>query len=369
VAASPEGRGDDALLVEEGALWQLGQANPHVSPSALEAYLRCPRQFYYKQVLRLPDDTDPLTGDPPDTSALLKGNLLHTVMELFINHAQPLPQAWQGQHLLALGQALFKAELTPDTDAPPWLADALTVWQGLPVAKALATCPAVQQTDLKDTLLQTLEALTHSSFFATTPLKALAEVPIEGVTLPAFKGAYPWRMTLDAVLDYGEAGCDIIDFKSYGASSFALKTPGKNEETLAAVLAPWPTADEAELPHTQRFPPNGLAKKQRLVQVPLYALAWHHQHPQAKLRRVGLQLLRPAWVAQGCEAVMLEASTVQERLPSWAKELEEAVIHPLWQATTLTGVADAQVCDKCAYASLCPDRTLAGDAYDSEIEA
>jgi hypothetical protein len=66
---------------------------------------------------------------------------------------------------------------------------------------------------------------------------------------------------------------------------------------------------------------------------------------------------------------MLEADTVLERLPSWAQELEEAVIHPLWQATTLTGVADAQVCDKCAYASLCPDRTLAGDAYDSEIEA
>jgi hypothetical protein len=351
---------------EAEALWHLGQANPHFSPSAIEAYLRCPRQFYYKQVLRLPDDATPLTGDPPDTSALLKGNLLHSIMELFIKHAQPLPQAWQGQHLLALGQALFKAETPPSSEAPPWLADALAVWQGLAVAKALATCPAVQHTDLCDTLLHTLEALAESPFFETAPLNALAETKLEGLRLPYFTGDIPWRMTLDAVLDYGEAGCDIIDFKTYGGSSFALKTPGGNQATLAAVLDPWPTADEATLPHTQRFPPKALGKKQRLVQVPLYALAWQHQHPQAKLRRVGLQLLRPAWLAQGCEGVMLEADTVLERLPSWAQELEETVIQPLWQATTLAGVADAQVCDKCAYATLCPDRTPASDNGETD---
>ena len=44
------------------------------SPSAINALIRCPRYFYYNYIKKI---------DTPDNIFVIKGNIIHKVMELF----------------------------------------------------------------------------------------------------------------------------------------------------------------------------------------------------------------------------------------------------------------------------------------------
>lgn len=347
-------------------IWPQGSPIP-LSATGIKTYMRCPRQFFYKQWLQLPS---------VGSAAMVFGRILHTLLEVFHRYyaeqkvaytAAAMEDVWQQWHQLAeeWEQSGEQAAIPA-----PFTANIYTQWLWE---------PALVQAELNQLVGQTIEAMAHSGYFSRPPQVVVPEVSVK-FTWPTVPNA-EWIGTIDALFGYDsnqKITWDVIDFKHDNPAQWRQVRAASREKSLAAALAPLPQAGP-DAPHAKRF--KDVDK--RNYQMPLYYAATQadtalhetlQQAVQAQAGKagngpvppvvsaVGLQIVRApigeqnaAAAAQvACLQVMLPAAVVTSALEDCLTEVGDAVVQPLVVASHLAANPHSR-CQQCDYRYLCPE--------------
>lgn len=307
-------------------------ASPVFSPSSVETYVKCPRQYYFSRRLRL--KTKPI-------KAALAGKVVHAVLEWF--NVEATPKTHHLQALLEKTRLYFNLGQHRHTPLPEAMMQTET-YEGL---KAL---PKLERDDLEQATVAALEDLERQGYF-NQPIEAvLPELKLERVELLPWPGKR-WTMVADAILLHPNHTATLLDYKTYRSR---LQAQQKTEEPkLLKVLAPLPA--EARH-HAERF--DKTISKERFYQLPLYQLAfsqWLGQNqPGKQLTTVALQLVRaPKGGKPGSVRLNFDLETFEKALPVWAEELNTHVLEPMTEAANLEASPDVKQCGECDFNDLC----------------
>jgi PD-(D/E)XK nuclease superfamily len=335
-------------------LWPTGEMLP-LSPTGIETYMRCPRQFYYKALLRLPDDVEPQSNE--GISALLVGQLAHKVLELF--NRQVTPQTHTVEHLLALAEPLLAVDRHRHDPPPAAFADSRVYQQ-------FRRLSPLEQAEVKTKILASLADLAPQGYFDRPISQVLPEIRLNNVVLPELPQVN-FTLAADALLQRPGGQWDLIDYKTYGSSAFGA-TSNTNAQKLAATLDP---LDEAASTHIERFPKKDLQHKKRLVQLPLYYFAFSANPASVgqealPIGRLALQVLRPPKDGDpktGSVTVELPVAEVEAHRTRWLNDLSTGVVRPITQSGSFDPSPEPAQCASCPYLWLC-DSAPDGDDLD-----
>jgi hypothetical protein len=306
----------------------------YLSVSGLEEYLKCPKRFYYSRVLRLP-------SDPSD--ALLKGNLIHLIMEHF--NLQATPETHTPEHLLAIANQLLSVETHRHN--PP-IASILENDH----YQAYVKLPRLLRFQLQQECLAGFENLRVQGYFSKPITHVQPELDLPDVELKGLPGVR-FKMMLDAVLHHPDESLTLVDYKAYGASRYS-SSKGKSLEHLHSVLEPLPTLEAGE---------TGFAKavmEHRHYQLALYAYGLQDvslKDAHQRLAKVGLQLVRPqreqAKFETGSIGLFLDADTVLDARQTVLESLKVSVVDRLKTDADFLPNPAGGYCDTCSFSAIC----------------
>ncbi len=326
-----------------------------LSPSSLNTYIKCPRQFYYKSILRLPED---------DSSAASIGSLVHTMLENVNKHVNE-ESLYTSDRIInecnhffdALTSTVKQTELINTEQYKPH--DFENV---LRLSK-------LDQHQLKDKLLRSFEDLANKGYFdrygalpTILPEIKLNEFEVEGVDRTVFHGR------VDAVIQkQNSTGWDAIDYKHYGEGKFSTK-PDTCQSNFVKILNPLP--DDAETHEDAFFKfMNSDASYPYDYQLPLYALGLSSPSNagvvNGTLNQVMLQLVRPELEktpSNGSIALTLSVHDILEKQGQLAHDINTWISKPLLAASDLKGIPDDTKCGYCSFSGICPDAFEVSDS-------
>ncbi len=334
---------------QSASAWAQLEAQPHepvypadhvlnISPTAITNYMKCPRQYYYKHVLRLPEE---------GTQAASLGVLVHRVMEMFNRQAEP--GQYQVERLREFAEALFLFETDP--------ARFQAAGYGERERYELAQMSPLKRDALRTMLLGAVTDLAAKGYFDRYgTLKAVhAERAMENVTIPGIERCQ-FKGKLDAVIQLADGSWEVVDYKTYGPGKYRAKWE-TCEQNFAETLTPLP--DDAALSHAERF-----AAKMNPVypidyQLPLYYWACE-QDPvyQGRLAGIALQLVRPAFPdnpEQGSIRLRLESEEIARHQAQLVEDIQRYVVSPILENEHFAATPVAGACAYCAYASICDE--------------
>lgn len=309
----------------------------NINPSVLHTYMVCPRQFYYKHLLKLPQ---------PESAAATLGSLVHRVFEVFNKNAEP--GMYTPERLKELVQCLFCFASSP--------ADFERAGFRARDREMLETLNPLALEDLKRRLLESIDDLERKGYFALYQNaraihaeRKLEDIAIEGLDRCRFTGK------LDAIIQRADGQWDILDYKTYrNAYDTGLDTCDKH---FAATLEPLP--DEPDLSPSERFGHRLNPTYPKDYQLPLYYLACSQEPTyRGNIRAVALQMVRPAFADnqnQGAIRLELTAQAIEEAKERLVADINEYLVRPILSATTFQSEPDNGGCDYCPYRAACDD--------------
>jgi superfamily I DNA/RNA helicase len=306
------------------------------SPTAISNYMKCPRQFYYKHLLGLPE---------AGNAAASLGTLVHKVMEVF-NSQTPVGE-YTPQRLTDIAEALFDFESNPNHFYLSGF--------GEREMRELSQMSPLNQSALKTRLLASIEDLTEKGYFdrygtlqAVHAEKAFNAVALEGIARCRFKGK------VDAVIQRADGLWEVIDYKTYGPSKYGTGW-ALCEQKFQSSLEPLP--DEAAMPHPERFAQKMNGSYPLDYQLPLYYLACMSDPAyKEKLAGVSLQLVRPRFPdnpQQGAIRLSISAEALEAQKARLTQDIQDYIINPILESQQFAATPAAGACDYCAYAGIC----------------
>ncbi|MCA9841693.1 MAG: PD-(D/E)XK nuclease family protein [Cyanobacteria bacterium HKST-UBA03] len=324
-----------------------------LSPSAIDTYTRCPRQYYYRHVLGLKTPAD---------ESVLKGLWLHWALQYW---------GCQTRFHLEQGHAF--------PDAGVWAGWLRTWLDGLVGLEAdlcamLAGLSAGQEEGGLDEKTRRLRHQLHgltpltlerfrtylqgaigdmqtAGFFDEPVSRIETEVELSAFRLPQVDHAV-FGGRVDALMANAEGQWRVVDYKVYGRHKFS----DKQDQTRVSKLT---RAFDPHLEEAQGRPHHEVFKHEWMSQVPLYfygAQQWVQLHGAATaIESVGLQICRPRYdgddPAFGSLSVMVDAETLQNRLPDFAANLQRLVVAPVRQACEFS--TNPMACARCDFKAIC----------------
>lgn len=311
-----------------------------ISASGINNYMRCPRQYFYSQLLQL-------RGEPSDKAQA--GTLMHRLLEAL--NTQFPQQPYSAQTL----RMLFTQYLNPD-DPTFTEADRSLYFDRT----------RTEQADLKRRISQTILDLEQSGYFETyQPSQTMGERRF-GFEHPAIKNTR-FQGSIDALLaiKHSHKACwHVLDYKHESPSKWRSKE-ATHLKHLSTALTPLPSSknNDQHLSHTKKFGDQD----KRNYQIPLYYWATQYDEslaPQLKqnasVSRVGLQVVRPPIDGpngdhRGSQSIMLLASEIQQAETTVVNTLTDHILKPIRQHRTF----QAETGNHCAY---CPHRYICPEA-------
>lgn len=327
-----------------------------LSPSAIDTYVKCPRQFYYKSLLRV---------STPTNAAALRGQWLHWALAQYHGLCHP-PLQTQSNKVSPFDATTLT--ILSKQSGQPLLETLITRLPGLlnspdpesaNLAQSLNALDPMTVALMKTQLLAISKAMSESGFFEATPRQVLAELALQPWSIPQISlpdgRPVTFKGRVDAVVEHQEGAWKIVDYKTFGRSKFA---DSKSETSQRKLLqACTPINPDVKLSHRQRF----LAHPYWMSQVPLYALGVPHtlqrrwSESSINISHVGLSILRtkhPEDKAQyGPVEVMVDQETLKQGLTTFLDNLQHGVLSPLAQASTFE--TNPSECKTCDFVTLC----------------
>lgn len=307
------------------------------SPTAISTYMKCPRQYFYKHLLGLPE---------AGTVSASLGTLVHKVMEVF--NSQTQPGAYTVERLIDLAEALFVFDSDPNRFH--------MAGYGERERRDLTEMSPLALATLRTRLLASIEDLKNKGYFdrygsmkGVYAERELREVEIEGIERCRFKGK------MDAVIQLADGNWEVVDYKTYGTSKYASKWDSC-EKNFQKILEPLP--DENGLSHSERFADKMSSAYPIDYQLPLYYLACR-QDPlfQGKLEGISLQLVRPQFAkdaAQGAIRLGVSAQDLEAKRVQIVADIQSYIVDPLLGSQLFQAdPASLTACGYCAYARIC----------------
>jgi hypothetical protein len=307
----------------------------YLSVSGLEEYLKCPKRFYYSRVLRLP-------SNPADS--LLKGNLIHLIMEQF--NLQATPETHTPEHLLAIANHLLSVETHRHN--PP-----ITSILDNEHYQAYVKLPRLLRFQLQQDCIAGFENLRIQGYFSKPITHVQPELTLPDVELNGLPGVR-FKMMLDAVLHHPDDSLTLVDYKAYGGSRYTT-SKATSLGHLHSVLTPLPPLELGE---------TGFAKavmEHRHYQLALYAYGLQDislKDAYQRLAKVGLQLVRPQQeqtkFETGSIGLFLDADTVLAARQAVLDSLKTAVVDRLKTDAEFLPNPAGGYCDTCSFSAICP---------------
>ncbi len=302
-----------------------------LSPSSIHDYMKCPRKFYYKNLLKLPE---------PSSGTASLGLIIHRLMEVFNKTATP--ETYTSERLTTLAQQYFDFE-----NHQP---DLLALGFEDSDFRTLGQLDQVTRHDLHLRLMKSLEDLTDKGYFEPGIQTVLAEEGFFGVSLPELPNCQ-LNAKLDALLQRPGGAWDIVDYKFYqDPTRFSVKTEDKRVERLLNVFTPIDADAES---HSERF--KTTESKPRDYQLPLYyLLAKQDARFSQNIGSVALQLVRPPLAdGNGAVRIPLTPDQLEKGLPQLVSDLNQYIVNPVL-ATDTFEIIPTRSCLHCAYFPICP---------------
>ncbi len=298
-----------------------------LSPSSVETFLRCPRQFFYQHLLAL--------RDPAQSPQAALGTLVHRLMECL--NQQPETErtfAW----LMTLVDQLF-------SDPPD--AHALRL-AGLmpPDWEEISELTALERYQLHQYLRAAFQDLEAQGYFRHTAPVVAVEKPLSFVQPDLLPGLM-LRGRADVIRHKPMGGLEILDYKTTRA-----KYASSKYETNMQPL--WHALDPVDWEAPERERQFG----GREYQLPLYWLmAQATPEYEGQAVDVSIQLVRapkPGKPASGCGTYTLTHGELQAGKAHLLDMLRRGVLEPLKVASHFEPLGDpASHCAYCAYTHLC----------------
>jgi superfamily I DNA/RNA helicase len=318
-----------------------------LSASSIKTYMTCPRQFYYKHLLRLPQSS---------SEAAALGTLVHRVMEVFNTQADRTN--YTPERLKTLVDTLFLFSDSPDT----FLEAGFTEQD----ARKLSVLSHLTLISLRERLSEAVDDLVRKGYFQrygqlrqVEAEKMLRDITLEGLERCRLTGV------VDALIQLEDGRWDILDYKTF---STAYGTAvDRCEQHFRSTLEP---LSEAEgLTHGERFAATRSRSYPKDYQLPLYYLACN-QDPlyRGKLRSVALQIVRPAFPErpeQGAILLEIMADEVEAKKEQLISDIRRFIVDPILSGDSFEANPNPDACGFCAYAGICQS----GDASDMDSSA
>lgn len=332
----------------------LGDHEPlHLSATSLDSYANCPRQFYYRHMLKIKTPAGPQA---------LHGVWVHRILENFHTACEQNRLTMTAADLSQLSHDV----LVPDTtDREAVVIRLNTLGFKDEELQRLWDLPVLIRQDWLTHILHVIRDWEQSGWFRQPIRQVRAEFgftdrPLVGVDNAMFTGK------IDSLLQYESGQWHVVDYKVYGHSKFTqTKDDTRRQKLMDSYLK---TIPDAAIPHTERFP-TGIAE--RSYQIPLYYMAMESVEPALfeALQTVSLQIIRPSLAGSpqlGPIAVSLDKSELDAMLPHMRAVIQEAFVNAIRQTTMAE--TNTQACTHCGFTAMC-DAVADPEAADASEEA
>jgi DNA helicase-2/ATP-dependent DNA helicase PcrA len=287
-----------------------------LSPSAISNFLKCPKQYYYKNLLGIKES---------GTFAANYGNIVHSVMEVF---SKTCLDKYNKESLIMLSEVLFNAKNNAET----------ALQKGFKqhhIELVIAT-DELKLTEMKDSFFDAVEELGSEGFFQEIPDKILTEK------------SFSFEMKeLDGVVFDGRI--DAIFVKDGHYKLVDYKTGRTKDLSLEKLIA--------FVNKSGKEPPDmGTYLQSYDYQIPIYHFACQNaeslQDIKGKVSELALQYVRPV-LDDGCIKDAVQADIIEEKTSLIVDNLKETVVSKIKEETAFCSLPEYIKCQRCSFAFLC----------------
>lgn len=333
-----------------------------ISASGLNNYMRCPRQYFYSQLLQL-------RGEPNDKAQA--GTLMHLLLEALNTVFPKQPYTADTLH------NLFQQYLNPESELT--FNPSHELFTDADRALYFERNQA-EQADLKRRITQTIHDLEQSGYFADlNPTVTLGEQRFR-FTHPKIKHTQ-FQGSIDALIGItseknNEQSWHVLDYKHESPTKWRSKE-ATHLKHLSTSLTPLPDDGTAphDMPHETRFKDQN----KRNHQIPLYYWATQYDeslqnklkttqkttnntvetNPSPKINQVGLQVVRPPIDGPngehiGSQRIALLSSEIRDAEKTVVHNIDTHILQPIRHHATFPTEHGNQ-CAYCPHRYLCPN--------------
>lgn len=312
---TPEPQPTDCAIITEDDMLKL-------NPSAINTFQKCPRKYYYKNLLNLKE---------PYTFSASYGSIVHAVFQVLNTNFR---HNYNQKMALALAKVLFNAA----EDEQRALQAGFTQTD-IELVKA---CPALSLEEMKENFNEAIEDFSLSGGFDAPPAACECErtfsFKLKEIPNVIFDGR------IDAILTTPEGSIKVIDYKTgknkTNSLDYAISEYGVNFKLKTG-------KDPASTETLQ---------KAYDYQIPIYYLACQNSAEldefKNRITSLGLLYIRPKSKENGCAEDFVSAAALEEHKDKIIQNLKETVIDKILNETEFPKTKSWD-CDSCAFKFLC----------------
>ncbi len=322
-----------------------------LSASSIKAFMTCPRQYYYRNLLFLPQESG--------ASAIL-GSLTHRVFEVFNQSAQA------GNYTVTRLKELINIMTASDEDPDVFNAAGFSEKD----ARQLAGLGPMGLWSFRERLLASADDLERKGYFRRYARlrRVEAEKKFRDVAVAGLSKRCRLQGSIDALIETEDGqGWDVLDYKTSN-SAYGIGVSGCEKRFLEGMLIPLP--DDPKLSSLERFAGRLNTSYPADYQLPLYFLALRQDADYRNhLQSLAIQMVRPVFPGKEEQgAIRLEVAVealaaIEERL---VEELRDFVVDPILSDNVFKPTPSQSACDYCAYLGICDAAAVGDDAEESD---
>ena len=296
-----------------------------LNPSAISTFQKCPRKYYYKNLLNLKE---------PYTFSAGYGTIVHAVFEVL--NTKYLDSYKEGT-ALELADVLFKSKQGDD-----YAARAVSVGFKESDIELISECDELSLAEMKANFADAISDFSLSGGFDFPPIRAVCEksftFKLNELPNIEFSGR------IDAILTYKDGTVKVIDYKTgrnkVNSLEYAISEYGVNFKSRTGKN---PSKIET-LQNSYDY------------QIPLYYFAVQNSPDfvefKDKISSLGLMYIRPKSKDGGCCEDFVSAQNIEYFKDKILQNLKETIIDKI-SCETKFKQNRTFVCDTCAYKFLC----------------
>lgn len=292
-----------------------------INQSAISNFQKCPRKFYYKNLLNLQETS---------TFSASYGTIVHAVLEIL--YSKNL-EKFSCERMKELAEILFAAKEMPQVALDAGFAD-LTI-------ELVSNTSPLSLAEMKKNLVGALEELNINGFFDNIPQIALTEKSFEFELLEIPQTIFNGRV--DAILGV-DGGITVTDFKTGKAYSKKLEKYFEDENL--------------------DFLKNPKMAKEYQYQLPLYFLACEHANEfiefKDDIKNFELKYIRPKNKG-GLQIDSIGREIIEQKKEKLIENLKKTICEEIRNKVYFESLPDEFYCKNCQYGFVC-------DANCEEVE-